>query len=281
VPNPTPQSGKKAVECPHCGFKQLESPFAKSTFCRKCSEHFELGKTVRSPRKERHPILARLGGIFAGKTTRDVVCFGCGARQVVSVSASSSLCPQCSAYLDLSDYKIVSTYSRSVETQGKFHITPKGDVTSAKIACGEARIEGKLRGALICHGPVRINFQGKMHGMLDVSRLVIEKKSELEMLRPIKARSVDIYGKVSGRFYVDGAVTIAKKGSLEGTLYAKSVKVEKGGVFMGELVIGSHEFTQPELLPEEPPLEEGGPNGPEGPETGEIAEPAPPVQDTL
>jgi cytoskeletal protein CcmA (bactofilin family) len=250
VPSQTPQSaGKVAVECPHCGFKQLESPFAKSTFCRKCSEHFDLGKAVPGPRKEQPSLLSRLSSLFAGKSTRDVACFGCGATQTVSSSARSSICPQCSAYLDLSDFKIASTFSRSVETQGKFHATSKGDVTSAKISCGQAYIEGKLRGTLSCNGLTQIKLKGKLLGALDVNRLVIERRSEVEIVRPVKAHSVEILGKVSARLHVEGAVLISKRGWLEGTVYARSITVEKGGVFLGELIIGKQELTQPELLP--------------------------------
>ena len=36
----------------------------------------------------------------------------------------------------------------------------------------------------------------------------------------------------------DGAVKINKGGTLEGTLYAKAIVVEKGGIFSGELFIG-------------------------------------------
>ena len=263
--SPTPQSaGKITVECPHCHFKQLESPFAKSTFCRKCSEHYDLGKPAPEPREERPSLLARVTTFFGGKTTRDVTCFGCGAVQTVSSSAKSSICPQCSAYIDLSDFKISSTFSRSVETQGRVHVTSRGDVTSAKISCGEAYIEGKLRGNLVCTGEATIRMKGKLLGALEVQTLIFDKKCEVEIIRPVKAKSVEVSGKVSARLHVDGTVTITKRGSLEGTIYAKGINVEKGGVFMGELVIGKVELSQPELLPLDPPSKETPP-----PESGD------------
>jgi len=253
VTSKTPQSaGKITVECRHCGFKQLESPFAKSTFCRKCSEHFELGKPQPEPPEERSSFFERFGGLFSRKTTRDVSCFDCGAAQTVSSSAKSSICPQCSAYIDLSDFKITSTFNRSVQTQGTVHITSKGDVTSAKVACAEAYIEGKLRGNLFCTGNTHIKMKGKLLGALDVKHLIIEMRCDVEVVRSIKARSVEVSGKASARLHVDGTVTITKKGWLEGTVYAKAITIEKGGVFLGELVIGQAELSQPELLPLDP-----------------------------
>jgi len=253
VPSPTPQSaGKITVECPHCHFKQLESPFAKSTFCRKCSAHYELGKPAPDPHETRPSLFARVSGFFGGKTTRDVTCFGCGAVQTVSSSAKSSICPQCSAYIDLSDFRIASTFSRSIETQGCVHVTSKGDVTSAKVSCGEAWIEGKLRGNLVCTGEAHIKIKGKLLGALDVKRLIFDKKCEVQIMRPIKAKSVEVSGKVSATLHVDGTVVVTKRGNLEGTVYAKGFDVEKGGIFTGDLVIGKPEMSQPELMPLNP-----------------------------
>ena len=173
--------------------------------------------------------------------------------QTVSSSAKSSICPACSAYIDLSDFKISSTFSRSLETQGRVHVTSKGDVTSAKISCGEAYIEGKLRGNLVCTGEAHIRMKGKLLGALDVKKLIFDKRCEVEIIRPVKAQAVEVSGKVSAHLHVDGTVTITKRGWLEGTIYAKGINVEKGGVFMGELVIGRTEMSQPELLPLDPP----------------------------
>jgi hypothetical protein len=40
------QPEKISADCPHCGFSQLESAYAKSTFCRKCGEHFSIEKVL-------------------------------------------------------------------------------------------------------------------------------------------------------------------------------------------------------------------------------------------
>ena len=47
-----------------------------------------------------------------------------------------------------------------------------------------------------------------------------------------------------------GSVTIRKHGSLDGHVTAKSIAIEKGGMFSGQLVIGQANLTQGELLPE-------------------------------
>ena len=77
-------------------------------------------------------------------------------------------------------------------------------------------------------------------GGIDVENLVIEKRSEVEFVRMIKAVTVEINGKTSARITAD-KVKITKSGILEGTVYAKSISVDKGGIFRGELVIGRTE----------------------------------------
>jgi cytoskeletal protein CcmA (bactofilin family) len=250
VSGQTPQSaGKVALTCPHCGFKQLESPYAKSTFCRKCGEYYEPGRTKPILRNERPSFLARVSKYLAGRKTREITCFDCGAVQTVSSSSSSSLCPQCSAYIDLSDFKINAAFSRLIQTQGTVTLGAKADVTSSKVACREALIKGKLRGNLLCTDTATIKYKGKISGAVEANKLIIARGSNVEFVRPVKARHVEISGTVSANLHVDGTVKIAKRGRLEGNVQARGIVVEKGGIFLGELTIGSSGFVQPELTP--------------------------------
>jgi cytoskeletal protein CcmA (bactofilin family)/predicted RNA-binding Zn-ribbon protein involved in translation (DUF1610 family) len=241
VATPPPRQPEKiSADCPHCGFSQLESPYAKSTFCRKCGQHYNVEKPhskeaemVRGP-----SIFDKLSKIVSGEKIRKVKCFSCGHTQEVSSSAQSSLCPSCGSYIDLRDLKISGPFGRSVQTQGEVHVTSKGELTSSKVACGSAILEGKLRGALVCTGMVKVRTQGKILGGIEAYELFFDKKCDAEFVRPLKAHSVEINGKVSARITCETAVTINKGGYLEGIVYARSISVEKGGVFSGELFIG-------------------------------------------
>ena len=257
----TPKASEKiSADCPHCGFSQLESAFAKSTFCRKCGQHYSIEKLLaKEVASLKGPsIFDKLSKMVAGEKVRDICCFSCGHRQQVSSAAQSSLCPQCSSYVDLRDFKIAGPFGRSIQTQGEIVVTAKGDVTSAKMACGSAQIEGKLRGQLLCTGEARMKVQGRFLGDLDAHRLVIEKKADVEFARTVKARGVEIHGKVSANIHCDGCVKVASGGVLEGVIHARSINVEKGGFFSGELVIGQEEVTQGDLLGEDPGLAGGG-----------------------
>ncbi len=186
-------------------------------------------------------IFDKLSKLVAGEKVRKVRCFSCGHRQEVSTSAQSSLCPSCGSYVDLRDLKIAGPFGRSIQTQGEIYVTSKGELTSARAACGSAILEGKLNGTLICNGEVRVKSHGKILGGIETHELVIDKKCDAEFVRTLKAHSVEINGRVSARIVCETAVTINKGGYLEGSVYARSISVEKGGVFSGELFIGQAE----------------------------------------
>ncbi len=248
--NTPKQPEKVSADCPHCGFSQLESAFAKSTFCRKCGQHYSIEKLLaKEVASLKGPsIFDKLSKMVSGEKIRDICCFSCGHHQQVSSQAQSSQCPQCSSYVDLRDFKIAGPFGRSIQTQGEVVIGSKGDVTSAKISCGSALVEGKLRGLLFCTGVARVKVQGKFLGNIDAHQLVVEKKANVEFVRPVKAQSVTIQGKASALIHCDGCVTIAVGGTLEGTVHARAISVEKGGIFSGELFIGQDELIQAELL---------------------------------
>lgn len=251
------EKGKVNVECPHCGFIQRESSFAHSTICRKCSGYFVIAsqKIETAPRTEK-TLLRRLGdqvsGLLGPKGPRIIQCFDCGKKQEVSPSAKSSICPHCSSYIDLQDFYIQSPFSRNVRTRGEFHIAKKGVVSSSKVICGKAIIAGKMRGSLLCDGQTAVRLRDKIPGSIDSEVIIVEKRSEVEFLRPLKCRKLEIKGRVSARVICDGVIHIAKKGYLEGTVFARGITVEKGGQFHGDLTIGTVETSQPELLSDEP-----------------------------
>ena len=249
-PNAPKQPEKINADCPHCGFSQLESAFAKSTFCRKCGQHYSIEKMLaKEAGSLKGPsFFDKISKLVTGEKIRDVCCFSCGHRQKVSTAAQSSLCPQCGSYIDLKDFKISGTFGRSIQTQGEVIITSKGEVTSAKVACGEAIIEGKLRGNLSCTGTVTVRLQGKLLGSVEAQQLLVEKRANVEFVRPVKVHAAEIRGKISARIMCESAVTILKGGALEGVVYAKAINIERGGIFSGELFIGQQQLTQPELL---------------------------------
>ncbi|PYK96681.1 MAG: hypothetical protein DME32_17215 [Verrucomicrobia bacterium] len=252
------------MECPHCGFKQNEYAAAKSTMCRQCGSHFSpsapkpaLNVTPR-PRLDPRPqptasaaasLIQRFDRLWKSKRISVIECFDCHRKQEVSGAATSTICPSCSTHIDLSDYKITTSFSRSIRTTGEVHVTAKGDLSSSSVRCSRAVIEGRLRGNLDSAGPIIINTSGKFPGKISAAEMVIEKRAEVQFFRRVRVGSIEIRGRMSAEIVADGMVTIRKHGALEGHVTAKAINVEKGGAFSGQLVIGKGDLQQAELLP--------------------------------
>lgn len=251
---------KVSVECPHCGFKQMEYAAAKNTLCRQCGKHFAV---AASERPETAKPYLELGGIVAGQNLwqrvaaiwnrpriTSVICFDCGCVQELNSAASSTICPSCSVHMDLRDYKISTAFSRAVRTHGRIYITSSGDLSSSNVICRSAIIEGKLRGCLHCTEKAEFRAAVKVHGKLTAPEVVIGRKGNVQFFRQLHVGAIEIRGKMSGEVIANTVVTIRRTGSLDGNVIARSINVEKGGTFSGQLVIGRKTLEQAELIPE-------------------------------
>lgn len=258
-----PSPAKLSVECPHCGFKQMDYAAAKSTMCRQCGRSFSPSTpkaglkilTKEDAAAAPEPTgLRKIEGLWNRQRNRVVACFECKRKHEVSDAATSTNCPGCSAHIDLRDYKITTSFSRSIRTRGELHLTAKGDLSSTSVICRAALIEGKLRGNLQCEETATINFVGKIPGRLTANYVSVERKADVQCFRRVRVASIDIKGRMVGEIIATGPVNIHKTGVLDGNVTAKSITIDKGGIFSGQLVIGQADLTQAELLPEQKPV---------------------------
>jgi cytoskeletal protein CcmA (bactofilin family) len=261
VANPSPV--KVSAECPHCGFKQMEYAAAKSSICRQCGRSFspfvpKPGLKLRTREEASAPesssILGRFEDFWKRQRSSVIECFECKRKQQVCGAATSTICPACSAHIDLRDYKITSAFSRSIRTRGDVHLTGKGDLASSSVVCRSALVEGRLRGNLHCDDTATVNCSGKIPGRISARHIIVDRKADIHCFRRVRAWSIEIRGKMSGEIIAQTMVTVHKKGSLEGDVTARAITVEKGGMFSGQLVIGQVSLAQGELLQEQEPV---------------------------
>jgi cytoskeletal protein CcmA (bactofilin family) len=262
----------------------MEYAAAKSTMCRQCGSHFAPSAPrpeIRlRPKEERvepaasasdPSLLQKIEGFWNKHHSSEIECFDCKAKHEVSSAASSSFCPKCSTHVDLRNYKITTSFSRSIKTQGEVHVTPKGDLSSTTVTCRSALIEGKMRGNMNCVGTATINFVGKIPGRLTAETVLIDRKSDVHFFRRLRVKTIEIRGRMTGEIVAEGAVVIHRNALLDGNVTAKSISVEKGGIFLGQLIIGTSGLSQAELLPEA----SGAAAAPGAPEAPPVAVPHP------
>ena len=241
----------------------MEYAAAKSTMCRQCGSHFAPSAPKQEirlrPKEERveaavstsdSSLRQKIEGLWNKHHSSEIECFECKAHHEVSSAATSSFCPKCSTHIDLRNYKITTSFSRSIKTQGEIHVTPKGDLSSTTVTCRAAIIEGKMRGNMNCLGTATINYVGKIPGRLLAHHIVVDRKSDVHFFRRIRVKSIEIRGRMTGEIVAEGTVVIHRNALLDGNVTAKSISVEKGGIFMGQLIIGTSGLAQGELLPE-------------------------------
>lgn len=197
-------------------------------------------------------LLNKFEGLWAKPRHTVVECFDCKATQDITSAATSTTCPKCSAHLDLRDYKVTASFSRVIRTHGDLHVTARGDLSSSNVSCRSAVIEGKLRSNLHCVETATINFSGKVPGKLSANHLLIERKANVQFFRTVHVKCIEIRGHMVGEVVADTVVVIHRNASLDGNVTAKSISVEKGGMFTGQLIIGSSGLEQAELLPTTP-----------------------------
>src|SRR5438477_4875917 len=236
----------------------MEYVAAKSTICRQCGRSFSpsapkpgLKLKDESSAPEELPGHRKFEAIWSRQRNRLVGCVECKRKHEVSDAATSTNCPGCSAHIDLRDYKIATSFSRSIRTRGDVHLTVKGDLSSTSVVCRSALLEGKLRGNLQCETSATINLVGKIPGRLVANYVCVERKADVQCYRRVRVANIDIKGRMSGEIIATGAVNVHKTGVLEGNVTAKSIMIDKCGIVSGQLVIGHADLTQADLLPQE------------------------------
>jgi cytoskeletal protein CcmA (bactofilin family) len=236
---------------------------ARSTMCRQCGKSFAPAAPKAQPQPARRDetissvasdLSASIRGKFEGlwhgpKKPSVIVCFDCKTQQDVVGGAPSTNCRKCGAHQDLRDYRINTSFSRSIRTHGEVHLTSKGDLSSTNVICRSAIIEGRLRGNLNCAETAKIDYVGKIPGRLAAEHVLIERRSDVQFFRRIRVKSIEIHGRMTGDVVAETVVVIHRHASLDGNVTAKAISVEKGGMFTGQLVIGNVDLKQAELLP--------------------------------
>ncbi|MEO6847051.1 MAG: polymer-forming cytoskeletal protein [Chthoniobacterales bacterium] len=255
---------KVSVCCPYCNASQKEPRQAQSTYCRACGQHFKIGEKEASAHSHKSAgpgLVTRLFRTVVNRPPRKVRCYTCGTSHEVSGYAASTVCPNCSAYIDLKNVVVSTRVTRTVDTRGHLHIERGGFLNNVSTICGSALLEGQINGRIYCDGPIRLSCKGRCSAEFIATKVVVEKGANVFVAHAVRAGEVVIRGQIAGRILCSGAVRIVKGGFLEGDVHARAFNVDKGGGYQGSISIGQMEPPQP---PKDHPGNKMGFLGPEG-----------------
>ena len=217
-----------AVACPKCGHIQPEPRGAYSTICKGCREHFRVQETLRPAVPKAQSSIEQ----------RQIRCFQCGTELEVAKAAASTMCKRCSSHVDLANYQISQTFSKSFRTHGRLVLEEKGYLLNTESLVGEAVIKGRLIGKLSTEGALEIHSSASIKGTLLPGRLVIPAGHHFRWPQALSVRDAEIGGELVADLTGTGTVVLKPTARLFGNITSLNLVVEAGAVFVGAVRIG-------------------------------------------
>lgn len=226
-----PESGLKTLEvaCPNCGHVQQHPRTAYSTNCRECGQHFRLQEVL-------HPAVKP---VKADVERRIVECFECGSQLEVPQTAVSTMCRRCSSYVDLSDYQVNQTVTKSFRTHGRLVIELKGYLLNTDAVVGDAVIKGRLIGRLAALHTLELHSTARIKGTFTASLLIIPFGHCFHWPDPIHVDHLEVRGELVASVCVAGTVRLKAGARCFGNVRAANLLVEEGAILEGLMQIGA------------------------------------------
>lgn len=179
---------------------------------------------------------ARPGAQAPGRS-RSVECFDCRTVHKVAATATSTLCPSCSTYVDLRDIEIKDRTAQRIRTRGDVVVQKKGVLLGTSVHCGNLTIYGSVAGSIYASGEVALKADVKIVGEVRCRKLTVDRKCEVHCLQPVHAEEVEIHGQVTGHFYAGGSILLSRGASLDGSASARRIAVDPGAVINGQIQV--------------------------------------------
>lgn len=235
---------KIPTTCPHCGHSQPEPSAAQSTYCRGCGDHYRIERGGFAVAAITHApvqsMAARFGGALFRPKRRKLDCRTCGRIfSVLATGSSVANCPTCGTLIEMADIHVAANSSRCIDTRGTVFVARDAFLNSVDIRCGALICDGRVSGRIQCAGTVRLGGTGICHAQIYSDAVVIEKAADLRLPYPVHAREITIIGKLEADLAPSQRVTIRRRGSLVGNVETRSMVVDRGGLFSGDVRVCS------------------------------------------
>lgn len=261
--------------CPYCSHEQKEPAAVLSTYCRHCSNHYQVvggepvipqipslhrvvkrselegtltrsvslsmeagsrtGATLQEP--PRTSLSFRPNGTSTSQCTfeDEVECSDCGHLHSVSEGSKSSLCPRCGSYVSLQNYDIGETWTRQIRTRGDVRLRANGTIRDTAVSCRNFLVEGDFNGTAECTGDLVIRRSCRILGSVKCRTLRIEGRAEVVFAGSVQAVETHIDGNVKADLTCSGRLELADRASLEGDINVAALVINKGARHNGRV----------------------------------------------
>jgi len=152
---------------------------------------------------------------------------------VVPKAAASTMCKRCSAYVDLSDYRITGTVSKNFRTHGWLVVEEKGYLLNTDSLAAEAVIKGRVIGKVAARGGLELHSTARIKGSFTAGRLIIPAGQRLRWPETVQVGGAEIGGELVASLKAAGTVALRATARLFGNVIAANLVVEACAVFVG------------------------------------------------
>ena len=177
----------------------------------------------------------------AAQATREVHCHKCGKPHSISRFTRSTKCPTCQTDIVIGDLSLTTHAGQPIDLRGCLWIGLKASLAGQKAICTDAIVEGALEGDIVCENSLKLRNSAKLTHHICAKRVHVARDIRVELPRDNKIENLEIEGTVIGDVNIIGQVTILRTGQLLGNINARSVQVERGGVWTGTGKIGARD----------------------------------------
>jgi cytoskeletal protein CcmA (bactofilin family) len=175
--------------------------------------------------------------VYRQQYFKDIECFECGHKIIVSRSSKFTDCPQCKALICLEDLDINLRHTEPIRTRGDVTVRKLGQIITSKVQCKDLRCLGLIDAEVDCQGEATFRTEGTIKGPVQCAKLTIEKGADVTFTDPVKAGDMFINSRVTATLSATGKITIGLYGSVNGDVTARAVTIDPGGELNGAMNI--------------------------------------------
>lgn len=212
------------VHCPQCQHQQSEPEGVVSTNCKACGGYIRVSEIILKP------------AVVIPKAKKNIVCTECSTKIRVVESALSTICPHCSAHLNLQDYRLSAGDNDQVNTIGTVFIHGRRPYEGKQIQASRLEISCKASARFMVREIAILRDHAQIEGKLEAPQI------EIALDASTRARLLlTPYLKVEGEIFSDQVrakkIQIHKNGSLIAKrIFCEELTVEPGGFLKGRLI---------------------------------------------